>query len=306
MSALRPEQFPRFERSVRGKWAPIFLSPIIGSPERFIIGVVAVDAQNFYVERANALSRLECLYGSAAETAVFAAEVALDDLEADCSQRGAEALADPMPSFSGVSVGDSCEGEAESLSNIAQIWMASLSSLYTPDDSANIAKEVEVDSVQISDAQRGERLPSLVFNYVRSQRPEFGKFFDERIQGKQRRRKRSEVHKAVSDFSGSRVVASFGTLKPTNRGPSVDRIKRRMFDLLVIREEERKSAFRRRYEMIVQRPTKDDPQITKQQASVLEETIDGLSDQAHVEDIALHSMASVPEIGQHILSAEAA
>ena len=311
MSPLNPEDFPRLEEPVRGKWAPIFLSPLIGSPERLIIGVVAANASGIYVERANALFRFECLYGSAAETAVFAAEVALDDLEADCEERGIRALTDPRPSFSGISVGKIYEGEATSLADVARTWMTSLSSLY--DEGSALASWAEHDVVPvveetlpiIGDGRSGEKLPTLVLDYVINQRPGFEDFFSSGIQRGWRRRRQADVNSAVVDFAGSRLVANFGTLMPKRRARSVDRIKRRMFDLIVARDKESRIAFERAHEMIVHRPSERDLDLTARQVASLSETVVALHEQARVEDITLRSMTNVPAIGDHILRAEA-
>ena len=311
MPPLSSEHFPRLEQTVRGKWAPIFLSPLIGSPERLVIGVLAANDSGFHIERANALFRFECLYDGAAETAIFAAEVALDDLEADCAERGMEALTDPRPTFSGVSVGGIHEGEAPSLEDIARTWMASLSSLYNGGDAHSLGTQFDLapmaygELVSVGDGQSGERLPSLVFDYIIGKRPGFEKFFNADIRGSRQRRSRRDVPNVIIDFSGSRLVANFGTLKPKSRAASVDRIKRRMFDLIVMRDRDRNGAFERAHEMIVQRPSEDDPQISERQIIGVKETIGALAVQARVEDIALHSMTNVFEIGEYVLRTEA-
>ena len=152
MRRLDSDHSPRLETPVRGKWAPVFLSPLIGSPERLVIGVVAANDSEFHVERANALFRFECLYGTAAEAAVFAANVALGDLEADVVERGIEALIEPRPTFSGVSVGEVREGETSSLADVARTWIASLSSLH--DSNISLCREL-LDDVEVSAIEEG-------------------------------------------------------------------------------------------------------------------------------------------------------
>jgi hypothetical protein len=71
------------------------------------------------------------------------------------------------------------------------------------------------------------------------------------------------------DFSGSFLVANFGTLLLTNRAQSVDKIKRRLWDLKVDRDKQQESMMiSRTHEMIVQHPAPDDPQITERQARI--------------------------------------
>ena len=278
----------------------------MGSPERLVIGVVAVGASGFHVERANALDRFECLYGTAAETAVFAAKVALEDLEADCAERGMEALIDPRTSFSGVSIGNISEGEASSLGEVACTWMTSLSSLYNAGKDLGLELAAERELVDVGDGLSTERLPSLVFDYVKNRRPGFEQFFNEDIRGQQRRRRRSHVHRIIIDFAGSHLVANFGTLGTTHRAASIDRIKRRILDLMLSRDGEQGTVINRTHEIIVQNPSVDDPQITERQFNAIEDTISALSEQASVEDIGFQSMTNVPQIGNHVLESEAA
>ncbi len=302
MPALKLNQFPHLNKPVRAMWAPVFMSPIMGSPERLVIGVVAVSDSDFHIERANALARFQCLYGDAAETAVFAAELALDELEADCARRGVEALTSPHPGFSGVCIGSVSEGEAPSLGDIARTWMTSLSSLYDAKDF--LAHEEAAASVERK--MTSEQLPTLVFDYVKRRRPGLEGFFNEDIREQRKRRRRSKIHDVIIDFSGSHLVANFGTLMASNRASSVDRIKRRMWDLKVNRDTERGPIAARAHEMIVQHPAADDPQVSERQYNAITEAISDLSEQAKKEEIGFNPMTNIAQIGDHILEAEAA
>ena len=306
MPALKPEQFPSLNQPVRAKWAPIFLSPVMGSPESLIIGVVAVNSSGFHIERANALGRFDCLYGDAAETAIFAAEFALDEMEADCASRGMDALTDPRPGFSGVSIGNVSEGEASSLADVARTWMASLSSLYDADRLFSLEDATTRELVDLDVERASERLPSLVLDYVKKHRAGLERFFNEDIRDQRERRRRSKVHGVIIDFSGSHLVANFGTLRVSNRATSVDRIKRRMWDLKVNRDTERGTIATRMHEMIIQHPTADDPQVTERQYNAITEAVSDLSEQALKEEISVNPMTNVSQIGEHILAAEAA
>ncbi len=304
MPNFKPEQFPSLKRSVQAKWAPIYLSPVLGSPERFVIGVVAMNDSGFYVERANALRRFECLYGTAAETVVFAAELALDEMETDCANRGMEALNDPLPGFSGVSVGELADGESHSLADVAQTWLASISSVYDA-DSARLNKSPTVHTlVDIDAVGTVERLPSLVLDYVKTRRVGLEKFFSEDIRTGRKSRRRSNYHAVVIDFSGSHLVANFGTLRP--RAASADAIKIRMWNLIANREMEKGTIGTRVHEMIVQHPTAVDPQISEHQFNAIQEAIEGLTEQAKNEGVKFNPMSNVDQIGKHILDVEAA
>jgi len=280
----------------------------MGSPEQLVIGVAAASNAAHYIERANMLRRLECLYGKAAETAVFAAQVALDQLSEDLAARGVTALSEPRKTFSGVSVGPIADGEANSIEELCRSWISMLSSLYSVSamELMNQAQVLQVgpDVPEIL-TTGADRLPALVLTYVANQRPGLERFFNEDVRQQRIRRRISKVHNVIIDFAGSHLVANFGTMMAArNHAASVDRIKRRMFDLLVERDTETKSLQPRTFEMIVQHPPADDPQITERQASVVQEGLAALADQSRSEHIAFVPLTSVPAIGNHVLRAE--
>jgi hypothetical protein len=281
------------------------LSPLLGSPERLVIGVVAAGDDDFHVERANALRRFECLYGKAAPTAIFAAEVAIEELEADLAKRGLLALTDPRPSFSGVSIGPLSEGQAETLQEMARSWLSSISSLNEADHDFALELMAAHSLVSVEETAFAERLPSLVFQYVSEKHPTFERFFSFEIREKRRRRRQERVHGVIIDFAGSHLVANFGTLLTSRQAASVDKIKRRMFDLIVSRDSDDGTMTGiRSHEMIVQHPRSDDPQLSERQVTSMNEALSDLSEQAEKEELALKPLISIAEIGDHLLRFE--
>ena len=300
MGALIIDRFPKLDRTVRARWAPILLSPILGSPERLVVAVAAANESGFHIEPANAMHRLECLFGAAANTAIFSAEVALDELRFAFSSREIKALNEGMLVFSSVSVGTVSEGEADSLQELAKTWMNALSSLYR----ADTVSEQEV-AIMADDHAQGtaDRLPVLVLEDVRSRRPGLEQFFSDEIRRQQRRRSRS-VTKVSIDFAGSHLVANFGTLQTGNRASSVDRIKRKLFDLIVRRDEEGNGLSQRPHEMIVFSPGRDSPLASERQLEILSEALNELGDQSKREGVGFLPVHSVSTIGDHILEVE--
>jgi hypothetical protein len=289
---------------MRARWAPILMAPVMGSLEQLVIGVAAASNDATYLERANMLRRLECLYGKVAETIVFAAQVAMDELNTDLAERGIAALADPKKTFSGVSVGPIAEGEANSIEELCRSWMSSLSSLYSVSTMQLMAAAPIEPSVAETLTTGADRLPALVLKYVTNQRPGLERFFNEDVREQRTRRRGTKVHSVIIDFAGSNLVANFGTMMASQQAASVDKIKRRMFDLLVQRDSEAASLQSRAHEMIVQYPSSEDPQITERQSAVLQEGLAALSEQSEREDIGFVALTSVPAIGDHVLQAE--
>jgi hypothetical protein len=304
MLALKGAQFPTSDRLIRAWWAPILLRPILGSPEQFVIGVAAVNETGFHIERANCLDRLYCVFSEAANSAIIAAEAGLDSLRDDLSYRALDALRNYKPLFSGVVLGDLAEAQGATLQAIASSWMASLSSVYTSDDSGISATAVvEISEGAYSDRQR-DRLPSLILDYVNSQRPGLSSFFSEEIREKGPRR-RSNASAVLIDYAGSRLVANFGTLTVANHAMSVDRLKRRLWDLKVDRDNE-KGVFVRDHEMLVQHPAGNDPQFSNRQHQRISDALSALEEQADQEQLRFRPMHTVEAIGNHLLQKEAA
>jgi hypothetical protein len=248
------KSFPAFQRSVRAHWAPVLLAPIAGSYERFVIGVAVVGKDGFHLELANALERLHCLYSDDAHGAIYAVRLTAEQLRHDLSRRALDALTNPSPAISGVSIGQCREAEGESLQSIGSNWMRSLSSLY----SQNIAPE-SLATIPIAESRTdggSDRLPILVMAYVRERRQGYAKYFSRDLQEGRVRRLAGRSHEVFIDFSGSKIVANFGTLQAGGVSRSVGFIKRRLWDLKVERDREPNGIPVRQHEMLVQSPNR--------------------------------------------------
>jgi hypothetical protein len=270
-----------------------------------VIGVAAVNDAGFHIERANCLDRLFCIFSDNASSAIMAAEAGLDSLTDDLASRSLDALRDYKPVFSGVVLGELAEAQGASLGAIASSWMASLSSVYSQDEvdtSMPAVADVAVPE-QYRDRQR-DRLPSLILEYVNIRRPGLSSFFNEEIRERSPRR-RSNASAVLIDYAGSRLVANFGTLTVVNHAISVDRVKRRLWDLKVDRDNE-KGVFVRDHEMLVRYPAVSDTQFSPRQVERISDALSALEEQADQEEIRFRPMHTVEEIGDHLLQKEAA
>jgi hypothetical protein len=305
--SLDTDMFPRLSDGVRAHWVPVFFEPISGSYERFVVGVAAFNEQGFHLEWANQLDRLKCFYGADAIGAVSAIEIAWKYLEEDLAKRAGEALANPDPAVTGIAFGDLREAEGNSLEGVARSWMSALSSLYVEPTSKLMAvAEPALQAAVSSGKGSSDRLPFMVCEYVKSHREGFSSFFSADLREGRQRRMRGSSHKVIIDFAGSKLVANFGTLKAGSLSGSVNLIKRRLWDLKVERDREPDRVLLRNHEMILQRPAKDDPQVTEKQQSNLDEAFQALERQADQEELRLRALGSVQQIGEHILAVEAA
>ncbi len=269
-----------------------------------MIGVVVFNDTGFHIEAANALSRLQCLYGSQSDIVIQVAGIVLDELRTDMAARAAEAVLDFLPSITGVTLGTVREAEGVSLQSIGASWMSAMSSLY---DASATAVQLDVNDTAESYEEQfealagGDRLPKLVLDYVAEERAGLASFFRADLNGKQRRRRSYEVS---IDFTGSRLVANFGTLQARQISRSIDLIKRRLWDLKVARDAETTDVFHRDHEMLIQMPARDDPQVSEKQFENLEVAREALEEQADQEQLRLEAFTSVAAIGQRVLLAE--
>ena len=299
--------FPAFQRSIRAQWAPVLLEPIAGSYERLVVAVAVVSPDGFHLEVANALERLHCLYLDNAYGAVYAIQLTAEHLKQELATRAIKALTEPMSFMSGVLIGECREAEGESLQKIGANWMRTLSSLYQEPIADVEDALVEVDGEQIDPGEAaGDRLPTLVLNYVSQRRDGLTQFFSNDIRESRRRRMTGRSHEVLIDFSGSRLVANFGTLHAGGIAKSVNLIKRRLWDLKVERDREYSPMLIRQHEMILQCPQPDDPQVSTKQLASVKEALQALEAQADQEELRLRALSSVSEIGEHVLSLEAA
>lgn len=305
---LSSNQFPSAENNVRAFWAPVLLEPITGSYERLVVGVAVASGAEFHLEIANALDRLKCLYGDSADGVVSAVRLAAKCLEADLSHRSVEAISTPNPAVSGIIIGECREAEGASLKAISQSWMMALSSLYVrPLTLEDVVKVRQIEIADTTDAmQSGDRLPFLVCDFVKGQRIGFAKYFNSDLREGRPRRVKGSSSKVVIDFSGSHLVANFGTLKAGALTRSVNLIKHRLWDLKVERDKVPHVGFSRTHEMILQRPPKDDPQVSERQQANIAEALQELETQADQEELRLRPLGSVQEIGEHLLKIELA
>lgn len=301
--------FPGSSHLVNAKRAPILYRPFIGSQEQYVVGAVAFTSSEVHIERANKLDKLNCLFGEQAKGVLWAIEIALDHLSEtiEVDQDTFELIYEPA--VSAISVGVAHEAQGQNLNLVASNWLAAMSSFYLSDQlGASIKLPTIVDTIEAEIGQASERLPSLVLQYVLSKQPNVVGAFSRDIQdGKQRRK--AGAH-GIIDFSGRKLVANFSTLKPQGFSSSIDRIKRRMWDLKIDKDGEGQCLIGRNtarlHEMFIQHPPENDPQLTQSQVDKIFTSLTELERQADQEEIRLRPMTTVEQIGNHLLLSEAA
>jgi hypothetical protein len=139
--ALDKSRFPQRTDDFRSVLrVPVLFSPIMGSPERFVIGCVCRDDDGIHLERANKLDRLDGLFGELSQGALAAMEIALDALSSAIHTD--EFLFDTYRSpVSGFAFGEREMAEGRSLQETGCDWMSAMSSLYAREFAAAEAEK---------------------------------------------------------------------------------------------------------------------------------------------------------------------
>tara|TARA_R110001583_G_scaffold194956_1_gene367911 strand:+ start:70999 stop:71931 length:933 start_codon:yes stop_codon:yes gene_type:complete len=305
---LSSEIFPSLADSVHAKWAPVLFTPITGSCECLVVGVVAVNDDGFYIQKANCLERLNCFYGEAASAAISAIQIGFEYLEQDLLTRSLDALLMPDDVVTGFKIGSVKNVQGKTLENIAETWMMANSSLYTPKymDLTRQENLVASDRDELIGGGSGDRLPFLVCEYVKSKRDGLRSFFNKDLRDNQVSRTKRKSQEPVIDYSGSKLVANFATLRVSSIARSFELIKLRLWDLDTVKVRERDVMHHREYELLLQRPALRDPQITDRQQNKLEAALGELESQADEKNLRLYPMDTLEKIGEHLLKKEAA
>jgi hypothetical protein len=115
---------------------PVLYRPIMGSPERFVVGALCHDANRRHVERANCLSRLNGLYDGNEVGVILAIEVGLDALQTSLVDTDFSHRSYRSP-VSGLVLGDEEIVEGRSLEEVAKTWLEAASSLQERSSQSN-------------------------------------------------------------------------------------------------------------------------------------------------------------------------
>lgn len=296
--ALSTAGFPRLRTRVTARWAPIYLEPIAGSDERLVIAVAVVSDSLFHVERANALDRLDCLYGDQGAIVRFSASVIAEQLNHDLASRGIEAVTDYDPPLSGAYIGSVRNAEGASIEAIGRAWMSAVSSLYDR-EAAAASRDPDVLAAA-ADVAAGvgviDKLPKQVLDAVSEEAPELAKNFRADLRGAPRKRKSFDV---TIDYQSTDLVVNFGAIRAGEFAQSARLLQSRLWHLRVDRDNDR--LLGRPYELLVLRPDYNDPLYSDVQIRHIQEAEQALEEQANGEELRFEALTSVEQIGTRVI-----
>jgi hypothetical protein len=291
--------FPSLHGRDEALWAPIFITPIAGSPERLVAAVAVVSAQERYVSVATGLEKLRCLYGENSQLILAATHAALAEFEAELKDRGKFAIATPQQRAGIISVGEARRVAANDLKSMALNWLRTISSLHD-----NFALQVVSGNDSVSRKPRGEQLPASVWDFAVRKKSPISNYFNASIRDRSRRG--APLSKVDLDYQGKRVIANFSTIRPyvTDVRGEFNRMTRRLWELDV--SQVRAGHYDSDavlYELIIQKPILED---FHGQADRIVNALEDLKGQADEKNLILRQFDNAEQIVEHLERKEAA
>lgn len=300
---LNPEiQFPPRLSTHKGRWAPIYLEPVVGSGEQLCIGVVASDEKGSVVESVPGLERLSCIYGKSSEALCWSAKLAIAEVQSAVASGGLGQLGGLSHRIDGLRFGEIRVGAAQGLSELARNALRQVSSLAAADWS------MEEPSVPVEQMAPGNiRLVSQVRLVVLRERPEWRDRFGTVFQ-------RGQPSRPVRfGFVGRRFVANFASLTAEHLGSltnQVDKAKARLWDLHQLQEGVLSDSLlqtdgTRTFELLVHRPRRNG-NWPAQSKRTIDEAETELEAEADKFQIMYRPLPTPAAIGRFLLDREAA
>lgn len=291
--------FPSLSGHDEVVWAPIFITPILGSPERLVAAVAVVGTQERYLSVASGLEKLRCLYGESSQLIMAATMTALVEFEADLINRGKEALVSSSQGMGILSVGDARRVATKDVKEVASSWLGTISSLHD-----SFALTIQKTSEIVRHRPRGDQLPSSVCELAGRKKSPILQYFSQSI--RKGTSNRSSLANVALDFEGQRVVANFSTIRPSasNVRAEFDRMLRRLWELDVtqVRAGHRESDAVL-YELIIQQPKLHE---FSGKPDRIKNALEDLKGQADEKNLVLRQFEGAEQIVDHLERREAA
>lgn len=300
---LNTMDFPSLQGRKSVFWAPVFLSPIMGSPERLVVAIVVAGEHDGVVCPASGLDRIQCFYGKASELILAATRVALHELEVQISKHGQSILTGGTFCSGPIQTGAPIQSTATDMRSLARMWLDSISSLHNSSSVVEFRAAVPLEALQVKDKRaRGDRLRSEVLKVATDRKSPILQYF---TKATRLAKTRMPLANVSLDYQGKRVVANFSKLRPmANMRAEFDRIRGRLWSLDV--NQVRAGHFDSdavEYELILERPELSDfSDGGKKVASALDE----LANQADEKHLGFRQFANVTDILNHLEKREAA
>lgn len=297
--SFNASSFPSLEGRHDALWAPIFITPIAGSPERLVAAVVVVSDQERYISIATGLEKLRCLYGETARLILAATYAALAEFEADLKLRGKVAIENPSQGASIIHIGEARRVAISDVKSMALNWLSTISSLHD-----NFALQAVPDIDSVIRKPKSKPLSASVLDFALRNNSPISRYFNTSIKDKQRRG--APLSKVDLDYQGQRVVANFSSIRPriSDVRGEFNRLTRRLWELDVSQVRAGHcDSDAVLYELIIQKPVMAD---FSTKADRIANALEDLKGQADEKKLVLRQFDNTAEIVKHLEQKEAA
>ncbi|RTY75541.1 MULTISPECIES: hypothetical protein [Pseudomonas] len=273
-----------------GSWASIYLEPMIASGERLTVAIAAVaDDGEIKVSPAIRPHVLEAMFGQRASAFSSLIEMIARDLELHL--RRAHKFEGWFPPVSGITVSDPRRAASRDMAGLLRQAVSMTASLAALD--LEVKQEDPPGTILVP---ADDRWPKQFETEVVRRDSRLERFFNQKFVI-------SEPSKPLSFFFLSEKVAmNTGRLIP-GRGLSsyLEHNKARILDLRVAREKQHLLA-RNHFELVVFRPSFDDPTYSLKQIDSLKRSINTLEEACDEHRVRVTQVQSAAEAAERLLA----
>ena len=277
--------------SYAGQWAPIYLEPMMGSGERLTIAVAAIGVSGeIEVRQAIRPHVLESMFGP--QNAGFSKLIGVVISSLNAHVRTSGGFAGWKPPMSGVTLGPPRETRSSSIAGLLRQAVSMTASLAALD--LNDIGETEPGELIINATD--DRWPKQFQAEAVRRDARLERFFNQKFSI-------SEPSKPLSFFFLSEKVAmNTGRLIP-GRGLSsyLEHNKARILDLRVAREKQHLLE-RSHFELVVFRPSFDDPTYSLKQIDSLKRSLYTLEEACDEHRVRVTEVQSAAEAAERLLA----
>lgn len=287
---------PTFE----GTWAAVYLEPMMASGERLTVAVAALG-KNGECRVAPAIRPhvLEAMFGH--QSAGFNKLIGLICTSLQRHLQNHSSFDGWKTPMTGVTLGAVRHTSSNNLIGLLRQAVSMTASLAALDFS-DIGEDIDYqDTPSIEEGSKADPWPRLFENAVIERDRHLSGYFNKSFEVS------DTARPAKIFYLSDRAAVNTGKLIP---GASLsylfERNKARLWDLLAVRDHDNKLFPRQHYELIVFRPSFDDPTYSERQINSLRKSIKALEETGDKHELRVQTVLSADEAADRICQAEAA
>ncbi|MFI8417681.1 hypothetical protein ACQKDS_14585 [Serratia sp. NPDC078593] len=275
-----------------GSWMPVYLEPMLGSGERLVIIVAAVTSTGeALVKPAIRKEVIEAMYGFKSSGFTNMVELISTSLSHHLNQN--KSFTGWQPPVTGISVGEPRQAASSSATGILRQAVSLSSSLSSLLDDEMLSSKKRTGTTKEKDRWSTQLIDAVIKEDIHRE-----VFFN-------RQYVFSDGHRPAKIFYLSDYAAiNTGKLLPSNLNELVRDGKAKISDLSMIKKNS--NLFdRSTHEMVVFRPSDDNPAYSEKKIALINSAFLALQDLAHAYDVSITSVNSIEQAARIILKTAA-